>query len=272
MGKMCKKSTVPQRYLVNIVFQTTQPILIALALDVEINALDWSPDNRSLVLSVCARNRDYDGATSDPVCYLEVRNIATGNLVYKADQLSRARWSSTNRIIAQDRDNYGDRADGIWEIDMNSTPPTEMLLVPGTGTQYNPSSRVDTEPSWSPDGKHFATVRNVAGYHFDANDSYVFHKEIVLFDRSNPIGRAALLVDQGIDPASLSWSPDGTYLLYDLQQGNSYDIWWINVLTGTTGKLTNDGNSIEADWRPICSGVSCNGGNTYTVFVPLIHR
>jgi hypothetical protein len=241
------------------------------ALDVEIGAIDWSPDNSALALSICARNRDFDGSSSDPVCFVEVREIATGNLIHKVEQVYQARWGSNNRLLVQDNDNYGDRANGIWEIDLSTSPPTETRLVEGTGMPFDPSLRVERYPTWSPDGTQFVTLRDVAGFHYNADGGYAFHSALMLFTPGNPVGRHLLLLDHGTDaPVNLSWSPDGNYILYDLSEGERVDIWWVEVATGATGKLTDDGASIAADWRPRCGAAVCGGA--LRLFLPLGRR
>jgi Tol biopolymer transport system component len=156
-----------------------------------------------------------------------------------------------NTVPTQTRD------DGIWEVDFNTNPPTETLLVPGTGESPFPSFRTENWAVWSPDSTKFATVRDVAGYHYLSDGTRVFHETIMLFDRATLVGRSVLLVDHGTAPTGFTWSPDGNYLLYNLNNGDSVDIWWLDVATGATGKVTQNGASIAADWRPACEGEGC---------------
>jgi hypothetical protein len=240
------------------------------ALDVEIGFLDWSPDSRALALSICARNREFDGSTTDPTCFVEVRDVATGNLIHKIEQVYRANWGSNGRLLVEDNDNYGDRPDGIWEIDLSTTPPTETRLTEGTGAPFDPSLMVERRPTWSPDGRRFVTLRNVAGYHYTESGERVFHRALMLYERDNPVARHLLLLDHGnADPVSFSWSPDGKYILYDMSQGERVDVWWVDVASGATGKITDDGASLAADWRPGCTGVACRGFRVYT---PIVRR
>jgi Tol biopolymer transport system component len=76
---------------------------------------------------------------------------------------------------------------------------------------------------------------------------------IMLYDRqilNNP--RMLLFADHGRSVSSLSWSPDGAYLVYTLERfdGRS-DIWWLDVSSGATGPITTDGQALEAAWRPV---------------------
>ena len=239
------------------------------ALDVEIKALDWSPDTKSLALSICATQRYYSGAVNDSICWVELREIATGSLIYKADRLGRANWSSTNRLLAETIDGYDNRATGIWQIDLNANPPVETLVIPGADLI---ALRVDRFPTWSPDGAQFVTSRDVSGYSYYSDGSRNFHKVIMLFDQGNPVGRTLMVADQGSTPANFTWSPDGKYVLYSLNQGDDSDVWWLDVATGATGKVTTDGKSIAANWRPTCVGALCNTASTHKLYVPAVTR
>lgn len=240
------------------------------ALDVEIKALTWSPDSKALALSICATQRYYSGAVNDSICFVEIRDIATGSLRYKTDRLNRLNWGSNNRIIAEGGDPYGTtRAFGIWQIDMNTNPPTETQVVPGADLI---ALRADNFPTWSPDSTRFITSRRVAGYSYFSDGSRNYHQAIVLFNAGNPIGRTLMVADQGYTPANFTWSPDGKYVLYSLNQGDATDVWWLEVATGATGKVTSDGKSIAASWRPRCSGGTCNVVGRYKVHVPAVAR
>ena len=228
------------------------------ALDVQIRSMDWSPDDQSLALTICSNNRGLNGSTSDARCWVEIIGVVTGQSIRKIESAYRPSWSSDNRILFEDTDAYQNRADGIWETNLNTNPITERLVVTGTGAQSAPSLRTENWAVWSPDNTQFATVRDVAGYHYNANGTRAFHDAIMLFDRATLVGKSVLLVDHGTEPANLTWSPNGKYLLYSLFEGNNVDIWWLDVTSGKTGKVTTNGASIAANWRPACEGASCD--------------
>jgi hypothetical protein len=219
------------------------------ALDVVASAVTWSPDDRQIAVSLCARNRTMAGVTGDPSCWVELIEVATGASRAKLEPGFAAHWSRTNRIIYQNDDAYYDTPQGIYEADATSQPPGEHLLVPGMGAKYAPASFTDREPAWSPDGTQFVTVRNVSGFHYDDAGWYTTHYAIMLFTRGDPLGRQILLVDQGGAPGNLTWAPDGNFVLYTLYQGQGADIWWLDVRTGATGRLTTTGGAAGADWR-----------------------
>lgn len=90
----------------------------------------------------------------------------------------------------------------------------------------------------------------------------------MLHDPANKANtRALVTVDWPNDIAgNPAWSPDGAYLLYTLQtpvknpdgsDGLVSNIWWLEIASGKTGKLTDDGVSLSPDWRPTCAGAGC---------------
>src|SRR5690606_3262761 len=102
---------------------------------------------------------------------------------------------------------------------------------------------------------------------------HVFHEAIMLFERDSLVGKTILLVDHGTEPTGLVWSPDGAYLLYNLRQGNEDNIWWLDVASGATGKVTNNGSSIAASWRPACPTLPCDvEPESIPLYVPLVQR
>ena len=92
---------------------------------------------------------------------------------------------------------------------------------------------------------------------------------MVLHDREdleNP--RVLLIADHGgISEAidDFTWSPDGHYVLYTLyESADAANVWWLDVTTGATGRVTNDGASVSVDWRQGAGGEPgpCLGAET----------
>lgn len=220
------------------------------ALDIEASSVVWSPDDRQLAVALCSRNRAANGTSSDPNCWVELVAVATGASQGKLEPGFAPRWSRANRLLYSNEDSYRDKPQGIYEADVGRQPPVERLLVPGLGAQFAPAAFTDRLPAWSPDGTQFVTVRNISGFHYDDSGQYTVHYAIMRFTRGDPLGRQVLLVDQGSAPGSLSWSPDGNLLLYTLYQGAGADIWWLDLRSGATGRLTSGGAAAAADWRP----------------------
>jgi hypothetical protein len=124
-----------------------------------------------------------------------------------------------------------------------------------------------THPIWAPDGQRFVTVRQSRSSHYvpappgDLVSGLRVNYEIMLHTRATPnVPRMLLLTDHGQLRGRPAWSPDGSYLLYALANDAStaVDIWWLDVATGATGRVTNDGASASAHWRPTAR---TGGGN-----------
>jgi Tol biopolymer transport system component len=240
------------------------------ALDLTASYAAWSPDDRSIAVALCSSNRNQSGSTSDPICWIELFDTVTGASKGTFEPGFAPSWSSTNRIVYSNQDAYQAKATGIYEVDATTSPAGEQLLVPGTGSQFHPSFYADRSPSWAPDGSKFATVRKVDGFHRDANGSMVSHYAIMQFNRNELIGRQILLADQGSEPSYLTWSPDGTFLLYTLFLGGGADIWWLDTRSGATGRLTTNGHSAAASWRLRCPTPNCQ--DTARVHLAYIRR
>ena len=66
-----------------------------------------------------------------------------------------------------------------------------------------------------------------------------------------------MLFRSGISGAigDFTWSPDGRYVLYTLYEStDTANVWWLDVTTGATGRVTNDGASVSVDWRQRADG------------------
>ncbi|MGQ9550772.1 MAG: hypothetical protein ACUVSW_15000 [Roseiflexus sp.] len=145
------------------------------------------------------------------------------------------------------------RADGVWEVDLNAQPPSETRLIP------HPADR---SPVWAPDGRRFAVVRVTTSPSADVSERTF---AIMLYDRQNLNNpRMVLFADHGRSVSNLSWSPDGAYLVYTLERFDGRtDIWWLDISSGATGPVTSDGQALEAAWRPVAEN---------RVFLPLVVR
>lgn len=244
------------------------------AIDVKVDDIEWSPDGSQLLTSLCVEPRWYNGDKEIRGCSynLSLQPIpATGavdiTLPKFIDVAQNGSWASTNKLLFQRPGSIGTDSlpSGVWEVDMAQQPP-QPTLVQSWLTDYAGSNELDLrttpelEPTWSPDGRHFVTYRVAQGVRYVekiANDitfsALRTNYTIMLHDRQDPAAtRMLLYVDQGTLIARPIWSPDGRYLLYVVLADNrdGADIWWLNVETGATGRVTNDGLSYEVDWRP----------------------
>jgi hypothetical protein len=94
----------------------------------------------------------------------------------------------------------------------------------------------------------------MGGYRFDANGLAIRNEAVMLHDHEdlqNP--RVLLIADHGGISGAIddfTWSPDGRYVLYTLyESADAANVWWLDVTTGATGRVTTDGASVSVDWR-----------------------
>jgi hypothetical protein len=235
------------------------------ALDQMIKGVEWSPDGRALAMTVCARNRYPWGESGDDTCRVELVDATTGAVIRDDLDWFRPDWGPTGRVLFNGPASYPNyELRGVWEGDPSVTPPTQDLILPAPLDLLIDGDRL---PTWAPDGHHFVTTREVGGYRFDANGFAVRNEAVMLHDRDdleNP--RVLLIADHGGISGAIdefTWSPDGRYVLYTLHESaDSANVWWLDVTTGATGRVTNDGASGSVDWlQRADSGPGTNTGS-----------
>ena len=283
------------------------------ALDMLLSNLHWSPNGQQIMTTICVRNRWYNGdkAAQDAACHLSNYTLQGGTnlpvvgLVKYLDEAQGASWAANGKALFISTPSFGNRQKGVWEVNTAAQPPqAELLMSWLTEAGSSPDLRANpySDPTWAPDGRHFVTYRLAASVHYMPSTSglgdLLSNYEILLHDRQNLSSpRMLLLVDQGTLAGRPAWSPDGKYLLYTLYyDGDTHaDIWWLEVATGKTGRVTHDGVSFQADWRPQAGAVlqrqqavnsnlndtsmiantidgATNKSAGQTVFLPLVQR
>ena len=176
-------------------------------------------------------------------------------------------WSATGKLLFARNGTLTDDSipAGIWENDMSQSPSIPQFVhgwLTASGSALDVRSSPDSAPTWTPDGQHYATYRKAQGVHYAESDDGTpgglkSNYMILLHQSGEPTAtRMLLYVDQGRLFGRLTWSPDGRYLLYTIltDDGQDIDIWWLDVNSGLTGKLTNDGLSFAVAWRPTLHG------------------
>jgi len=227
------------------------------SLILRISSVHWLPDNNRIALTqigfgAFCDGRLAQGGTADILSLTPPSPVASQLAQYAA----RPSINRNGQVLFDGFDlssSRSNRADGIWERDPGAQPPSETHLI---------AHGADRSPVWAPDGRRFAVVRLTTSPSADVSERTF---AIMLYDRqilNNP--RMLLFADHGRSVSSLSWSPDGAYLVYTLERfdGRS-DIWWLDVSSGATGPVTTDGQALEAAWRPV---------SVSRVFLPLVVR
>lgn len=239
------------------------------ALDGFVTDLHWSPDGQQLAATFCVRARWYNGdkATQDAACHLTRQAIPAAGGVTTiggqkfVDEAQGTSWSAANKLLFVAGPSLTQRKKGVWELNL-STQPTQTTqlytwLTP-SGSGVDLRSNPDDAPTWSPDGQSFVVYRQNPSNHYAPIDDTVgglrVNYSILLYARANLAApRHLLLVDQGTLTGRPTWSPDGRFLLYVVTSDDeqSYDLWWLKIATGETGRLTNTGGNYAVDWQPI---------------------
>ncbi len=229
-----------------------QPSLI-----VRVSGVQWMPDNHRLALAQTGFGRFCDGSLArggrSDVLLLTPPSLVPTMLAQHATRPSVNR----NGLALVDSfdlsSSRSNRAVGVWEVNPGRQPPGEERLI---------ASDEDSRPVWAPDGRRFAAVRLTTSPSADSSNRTF---AIMLYERQNLAHpRMVLFADHGRTIGSLSWSPDGAYLVYTLEHfDGKTDIWWLDVASGATGPVTTSGNALEAAWRP---------GIASRVYLPMIVR
>ncbi len=205
-----------------------------------VDKISWAPNDKGLAASVFAFFQYQSGRMEGGFARIETINPSTRKGTKILDFATGVDWSRRNRMLFEGYDlQGGNRADGVWEL----ANGRERLLTGGA------SFLNDRVPTWSADGRRFAVIRATSAMRDIAGDEARIDV-IMVFTRANlNAGRSILVADHGyID--DLAWSPDGRYILYTLTTPRGDNIWWVDTQTGATGRLTRDGRSSDAHWRP----------------------
>ncbi len=122
----------------------------------------------------------------------------------------------------------------IWRVEAPSQGNRKSPRAFGKTVPFISSTRDDSAPQFSPDGKRIAFLSSRSG-----------KEEIWISDRE---GSNALQLTSfaGPDVTTPRWSPDGEHIAFDSNATGEYDIWVISASGGKPQRMTtdpaNDGN------------------------------
>jgi Tol biopolymer transport system component/DNA-binding winged helix-turn-helix (wHTH) protein len=113
----------------------------------------------------------------------------------------------------------------IWRVDGPASTSSRLAGAPSAPKRLISSTRMDTNPQYSPDGSRIAFTSSRTG----PVEIWVCDS-----DGSNPVQ----LTDLGGQTGTPRWSPDGRYIAFDSTKAGSGDIYVVPAQGGPTRRIT----------------------------------
>lgn len=195
------------------------------ALDLTIEDIHWSTSRSMGAIEICGVNRLLEVNWVN--CEIQFLSD-TGSTLFGTVDAGAPSWSPSGELAY---------SNSSGEVRISSV--SDNGLLSNTRIVFTSSTFVSTL-SWSPDGRFLALIeKHPLDNSFGAfGDSY-----LKIVDLSDNTDRAVLRINFGtVGNTSLSWSPAGTYLVFGIKGASNAEqeqIWWVNVVSGETGPLTN---------------------------------
>lgn len=199
--------------------------------------LSWSPDGTMLLCSVGLSDEDVG-----QLVVIESDNARAPRVVSAAAS-GWGRWSPDGQEVlhtAHDKDRSDLR---LW-VAKSDGSQARVLNIEGVSIAY--------EASWSPDGAEIAFAAPSGSW--DPDDPATMDEDIWV-TRADGARARKVVSSPGNDHWPPAWSPDGRYLLYTADGGESADadkgeIAAVDLATGTITTLTsNVVDDMSPDWR-----------------------
>ncbi len=188
----------------------------------------FSPDGSTLVFT-CFSRRYNKGKASLYQYNLETKELS---LLVEGGvnvNLPGSSWNPmTNKIVFSSERN--DNHDEIYMIDANGKPGDEVQI-----TQRN--DRQSFEPSFSPNGERVV---------FESHPVDVEDQGVITVYEINGSGDYIELSTSSENLKQPNWSPAGDKILYQKQEGDSWNIWTMNTDGSEKTQLTFNGESTDA--------------------------
>lgn len=179
----------------------------------------WSPDNSQLAF---VSNR----SGNDHIYIINRDGSALRQLTSAGEFNNDPSWSVSNQII------YESNQTGRYNIQLlpvNGGAPV-MLIQQGVSS---------TTPAWSANGQMVA---------YESRVGEARHLWVAAADGSNPLQ----VTFEGLLNERPAWAPNGRFLAfhsnYQQPNDNAYDIWTVEIATGTRQRLTQRGNCFNPAW------------------------
>lgn len=152
-------------------------------------------------------------------------------------------WSPDGQRIA-----FTSRRDGNYEIYvMNVEDALRSEGADGSGvTRLTNNPTIDSEPSWSPDGKRII----FSSYRDDNWDVYVLDVEDPPRGEGADGSKVLRLTDDPAPDTNPSWSPDGRRIVFHSERDGNWEIYVLNADGSQVNLTNNPGNDWHPAWSP----------------------
>lgn len=200
------------------------------ALDIEVRQSVLDEERGVGILTICGRNRQVFGVTSDDLCLLTMVDAETFDEIESETQGFYPTLSPDTGQVAY----YDDSS--VW------LAPYSKAGV-GAGTRLYRSSGIGTmatAAAVSPDGGS-VVFADAISTEVLSGDEVLWTQSLYRYDVATGRTRMIRALDFGLYAYGFAWTPDSAYLVYTvLTLDGGAQAWWLNVETGATGPITTD--------------------------------
>jgi TolB protein len=202
----------------------------------------WSPNGKKIAF---ASNRDPDRIRNDDYDLYVMNADGSG-----VERLANIPWHETDPAWAPDGETIaflfpvGDPSSvPVKDIPENfkDLPQIGVMNADGTGVSRLDIDRIEPPfgPSWSPDGRKIAFVRESGGMNADI---YIMNRDGTGVER---------LTDDPAQDIAPEWSPDGTKIAFQSDRGDGFEIYVMNADGAGAAKVTDSPARVDdPSWSP----------------------
>jgi Tol biopolymer transport system component len=244
--------TAQPRQLTTQACWIANPVWMQSGEEIAFSCGQWGPGRRLFRMPISGTSKpSLVGSVADDVSFLAVSH-SSQRLIYTQESMD---WD-------------------IWRVELGG--PYKKFRIKGKAERFLSSTRTDTNPQYSPDGKRIAFESSRSGrseiWIADADGSHEFqlsfvgspssgyprwspdgnrivfhsrravHASIFVIDARG--GRAQQLEDDSTEDVTPSWSQDGRWVYFSSRRSGDAQIWKIPADGGSAVRVTNRGGRV----------------------------